>query len=232
MNPAGWVQISVRDTGCGMTKETRDRIFEPFFTTKPAGKGTGLGLATVFGIVRQSGGFVEVESEVGVGTSFHLFFPATDEQIREEAAQKIVLLPDNARSAAPRTIMLVDDEEDLRDLATLVLETHGYRVLAAPNAEAALRLFEDRKAEICALVTDVLMPGINGVQLAHELTTRKPSLGVLFVSGHTDEIVSQNTLAEREADFLQKPYRSDALVAKVRELLHRIDQRERTSAAA
>jgi len=213
---AEFVELTVRDSGCGMDAETKARIFEPFFTTKPAGRGTGLGLATVFGIVKQAGGFLEVESAVGEGTAFRLFFPASQVAVVAAPAEAIRTI---AASAGGETILLVEDEEEIRDLATLMLEGKGYRVLAAPDAEQAILLAEQNVGSINALVTDVVMPRISGVQLAEIMVTMVPNLRILFVSGHCRESISPETLAANRADYLQKPYRSDTLIAKVQEVL-------------
>jgi CheY-like chemotaxis protein len=212
-----WVEIAVSDTGSGMDAATKARIFEPFFTTKPAGKGTGLGLATVFGIVKQCGGFVDVESELGSGTTFRVVFPATTAQPETAPAAE-----PSTPAAAPdesATLLLVDDEEDIRELAVMMLEERGYQVLSAPNAEEAIVLAEQHADEIRALITDVQMPGMTGVQLAQVLSRRIPDLRILFVSGHSNEAISEDVLLDVEADYLQKPYFGDALASKVRQVL-------------
>jgi len=211
-----WVELRVKDSGCGMDAETKARIFEPFFTTKPAGRGTGLGLATVFGIVKQAGGFLEVESAPGEGTAFRIFLPAS---ILEAPAAAVEPVRAPNTSAGGETILLVEDEAEIRDLATLMLEEKGYTVLAAPDAEQAILIAEANAGVIQALVTDVVMPRISGVQLAEILINMIPNLRILFVSGHCRESVSPETLASNRADYLQKPYRSDALIAKVQEVL-------------
>ena len=166
----------MRDTGCGMDAATKARIFEPFFTTKPVGKGTGLGLATVFGIVKQGGGLLDVESSPGNGTAFRVFWPGMTaaECAATPATPVILAAPPSQLTQGSKTVLLVDDENDIRELATLTLEEHGYRVLTAANAEEALLLGEKHGREIDALVTDVMMPGISGVQLAELLTKRLP----------------------------------------------------------
>jgi signal transduction histidine kinase len=214
-----WVELRVGDSGCGMDAETKNRIFEPFFTTKPAGRGTGLGLATVFGIVHQAGGFLEVESTVGVGTTFRIFLPVPDnveESAPAEAAAPVVIA--NA-SAGGETLLLVEDEDEIRELATLMLEGKGYHVLAASNAEDAIVLAKKHTDTIHALITDVVMPRINGVQLAEMVVEMIPNLRILFVSGHCRESVSPETLSANKADYLQKPYRSDSLIAAVQQVL-------------
>ncbi len=216
-----WVELIVRDTGCGMDAATKARIFEPFFTTKPVGKGTGLGLATVFGIVKQGGGLLEVESSPGNGTAFHIFWPGMTaaECAATPATPVILAAPPSQLLQGSKTVLLVDDESDIRELAALTLEEHGYRVLTAADAEEALLLGEKHGREIDALVTDVMMPGISGVQLAELLTKRLPGLRVLFVSGHSNESISGETLLATSSSYLQKPYRGHALIAKVGEVL-------------
>ena len=211
-----WVELSVGDSGCGMDAETKTRIFEPFFTTKPAGRGTGLGLATVFGIVRQSGGFLEVESTVGVGTTFRIFLPLPDEPVEVAEAERAAPV---VTTAGGETLLLVEDEDEIRELAVLMLEGKGYTVLPAANAEDAIVLARKNVDKINALITDVVMPRINGVQLAEILIEMMPSLHILFVSGHCRESVSPETLSANKAEYLQKPYRSDSLIAAVQQVL-------------
>ncbi|MEP6671164.1 MAG: ATP-binding protein, partial [Chthoniobacter sp.] len=214
---AEWIQLKVSDSGCGMDAETKARIFEPFFTTKPAGRGTGLGLATVFGIVKQAGGFLEVESEVGVGTSFCLYIPVTEKPV--EAAAPEPAAAAMVAGSGGETILLVEDEEEIRELATIMLEGRGYHVISAPDAEEAMVLAEKHGMGIQALITDVVMPRINGVQLAEILAKKMPHLRILFVSGHCRESVSPETLAANRAEYLQKPYRSESLIAAVQQVL-------------
>jgi signal transduction histidine kinase/ActR/RegA family two-component response regulator len=215
-----WVEVSVSDTGCGMDEVTKARIFEPFFTTKPAGKGTGLGLATVFGIVKQTGGFMEVDSALGEGTTFRVFMPGlAASEVPVPVTAEATAEPTAAQTSGDETLLLVDDEDDIRELATLTLESLGYRVLSASNAEEAIVLGEKHAGEIRALVTDVAMPGISGVQLAEVLLKVIPDLKVLFVSGYNNETISSDALNAAHADYLQKPYRSDALAQKIREVL-------------
>ncbi|WP_162145289.1 ATP-binding protein [Chthoniobacter flavus] len=214
-----WVELRVSDSGCGMDTETKNRIFEPFFTTKPAGRGTGLGLATVFGIVKQAGGFLEVESEVGVGTTFRIFLPVPEEPVEIQAPEPIVTTTKDGRPSGGETILLVEDEDEIRELAVLMLEGKGYHVIPAPDAEKALILAEEHGSGIQALITDVVMPRISGVQLAEILAKKMPELRILFVSGHCRESIQPETLAENRAEYLQKPYRSDSLIAAVQQVL-------------
>jgi signal transduction histidine kinase/ActR/RegA family two-component response regulator len=210
-----WVKLTVTDSGCGMDATTKARIFEPFFTTKPAGRGTGLGLATVFGIVKQANGVLEVESEVGVGTSFIVYLPSTEQAIVAASSEEV---------AAPtavcggETLLLVEDEDDIRELATMMLEGRGYTILSAPDAEQALEIAEKHAHEIRALITDVVMPRINGMELAQLLIPVIPGLRILFVSGHCKETVAPEALIAN-ADYLQKPYRSETLLSRVDALL-------------
>ena len=212
-----WIQLTVRDSGCGMDAETKARIFEPFFTTKPAGRGTGLGLATVFGIIKQAGGILEVESAIGEGTSFVIYLPVTDKRASAHDA-----LPETAGtlSCGGETLLLVEDEDDIRELAAVMLEGRGYTVLAAADAEQAVLLAEKHANEIRGLITDVVMPRINGLQLAELLMPIIPGLRVLFVSGHCRETVAPEALLAN-ADYLQKPYRSETLLATVEALMAR-----------
>jgi CheY-like chemotaxis protein len=211
-----WLELRVSDSGSGMDAETKARIFEPFFTTKPAGRGTGLGLATVFGIVKQAGGFLEVESEVGVGTSFCIFIPVPEGPI---AAAVEVAIAAPTLSLGGETVLLVEDEDEIRELATIMLEGKGYKVIGAPDAEEAIILAEKHGDNIKALITDVVMPRINGVQLAEILVKKMPNLRILFVSGHCRESVSPEALSANHAEYLQKPYRSDSLIAAVQQVL-------------
>jgi signal transduction histidine kinase/DNA-binding NarL/FixJ family response regulator len=211
-----WVELAVADTGSGMDESTKARIFEPFFTTKPAGRGTGLGLATVFGIVKQSDGLLDVESALGEGSTFRVFFRSTTAAVAAAASSPA---SEPAQIGGHGTILLVDDEEDIRELASMTLEAQGYRILSAPNAEEAIVIAEKHAGEIRALITDVVMPGMSGVQLAGVLTQIVPGLRVLFVSGHNNECIPAETRLATQSDYLQKPYRGQALAAKVHEIL-------------
>ncbi len=217
-----WVELAVSDTGCGMDAATKARIFEPFFTTKPSGKGTGLGLATVFGIVKQCHGFLDVDSTPGEGTTFRVFLPAATggDLAAAAAAAPAPASQDTIPDAeCDGTLLLVDDEEDIRELAIMTLEGRGYRVLGAGNADEAISLAKKHGTEIRALITDVLMPGMNGVELAELLVKQLPHLKVLFVSGHSNDAISPDTLLATHAGYLQKPYRGDALAGKISEVL-------------
>jgi PAS domain S-box-containing protein len=215
--PAGrYVMLAVRDTGIGMDQATKARLFEPFFTTKEVGKGTGLGLATVYGIVKQSGGTIRVQSEPGQGTTFTIYLP------RVEAAPVV----DNKTtgSAAPRgheTILLVEDEAEVRKLIRLTLQAQGYTVLEATSSEGALDMAQAHPGNIDVLLTDVVMPGLSGRLVAQRLQALRPSLKVIYMSGYTDDATVRHGVLQAEADFLQKPFRPDDLARKVREVLER-----------
>ena len=208
------VLLEVRDTGVGMDETIRPQIFDPFFTSKEKGKGTGLGLSTVYGIVSQAGGKIQVESSPGEGTVFHIYFPAGT-----GAAEKI---SSAKHSAAPRgceTVLLVEDEAGVRNLAETILMRLGYKVLAADSGKAALNLWEQRHGRIDVLLTDVIMPQMSGGDLAHALREKKPGLKVLFMSGYTDDMLAGHGVLARETQLIQKPFTADMLGKKLRDVL-------------
>jgi two-component system cell cycle sensor histidine kinase/response regulator CckA len=210
--PGPHVLLAVSDTGIGMDEDVRRHLFEPFYTTKPAGHGTGLGLATVFGVVKQSGGGIYVYSEPGRGTTFKIYLPTTEHAIDSER--------DGADADAQRgseTIMVVEDDPGVRDLVRLMLEANGYRVLAVEDADQAIRACADASVDL--LLTDVVMPGVNGRALAERLGEISPRLRVLFMSGYSDEAVHRHGQITASAAFLEKPFTERALALKVREVL-------------
>lgn len=218
----GWVAgphavLSIRDTGCGMTPAEIARIFEPFYTTKELGKGTGLGLAVVQGIVEQSGGHIEVESAPRRGTTFDIYLPCVT-----AAPARVEPAPAPQQDRGSETILLVEDEAPVRELAELVLSKHGYTVHAAADGAAALELAERIGYRIDLLLTDVVMPRMDGRDLAEALRPRAPKMGVLYVSGYTDDAVVRHGVLQEQVAFLGKPYTSAALVRKVRQVLDRV----------
>jgi PAS domain S-box-containing protein len=212
--PGRYVMLAVSDTGCGIETEVLPRIFEPFFSTKAPGMGTGLGLATVYGIVKQAGGFVWVSSEVGRGTTFKVYLPRADEPASAPEAREAAVSLQGSE-----TILLVEDEASLRAMAAEILEGHGYRVLEAGGGDEAVEIGCRHPDPIHLLVTDVVMPGMNGRQVADSLVARHPSLRVLYMSGYTDNIIAHRGVLEAGTLFLSKPFTTQALLSRVREAL-------------
>jgi CheY-like chemotaxis protein len=200
-----------------MDTDTKSRIFEPFFTTKKLGEGTGLGLTIVFGIIQQSGGGYSVESEPSKGTAFRIYFPKTDEPLSEGEIEVEAKLLDSPTGS--ETVLLVEDEERVRELVYGILQRNGYTVLQAACGEDALTASQDYVHPIHLLVTDIIMPGMNGRELAVQLMSQKPQLKVLYMSGHTDQSIIQLDLEQQSSAFLQKPFTPNELVIKVRQLL-------------
>ena len=216
VTPGPYVALTVTDTGTGMTPEVLARLFEPFFTTKERGKGTGLGLATVHGIVTRSGGSVTVASEAGHGSSFKVYFPQAKAADLAVEAPPPVVRP----HGGGETVLLVDDAEGLRALARRLLERHGYKALIAASADEALRLFEENAA-IDVVLTDVVMPGASGPELVRQLVEQRPGLKVIYMSGYTEDAIVHHGVLEPGIAFLHKPFTSDTLGEKIRETLDR-----------
>jgi two-component system cell cycle sensor histidine kinase/response regulator CckA len=217
LSPGRYVMLAVTDNGCGMDAETQAHIFEPFFTTKEKGKGTGLGLATVYGIVKQSGGYVWVYSEPGRGTSFKVYLPRIEDEqtVRgRDGKSEARELPRGSE-----TVLLVEDEKGVRELAREYLELTGYTVIAAEDGHTALELAAMHVGPIQLLMTDVVMPGISGRELAGRVKTIRPEIKVLFMSGYTDQAVVRHGILDTDAALLQKPFTMAALAAKLREIL-------------
>jgi signal transduction histidine kinase/CheY-like chemotaxis protein len=211
--PGVFVELSITDTGTGMTPEVMSHLFEPFFTTKGQGKGTGLGLATVYGIVQQAAGFITVDSRPGSGSVFRVFMPA----IAAQAPRPSVVLGPPPRGS--ETVLLVEDEEGVRRLARLSLERHGYTVLEANGGHAAIELADTYPGRIEILLTDVVMPGLNGREVSERLLARRPDLKVLFMSGYNDDAVVRHGIVGSPAAFLHKPFDSRTLATKLRDVL-------------
>jgi CheY-like chemotaxis protein len=214
VTPGSYVALTVTDTGVGMTPDVQARLFEPFFTTKEVGKGTGLGLATVHGIAKQSGGSVGVYSELGKGTSFHVYFPSAEAALMAVDAKP----PVTRWPPVEEWVLVVEDADGLRELFRRLLQGQGYTVLVASNADEALRLFEEHPS-IDLLLTDVVMPGASGPELTRQLVERRPALKVVYMSGYTEEAIVEHGVPKPGVAFLHKPFTSDALVRKLREVL-------------
>jgi len=213
--PGRYVRLRVRDTGVGMDDRTRSRIFEPFFTTKELGKGTGLGLATVYGVVKQSGGYIAVESEVGNGTAFEIhlpFVPCGGLGCEPEVRRDVVL-------QGTETVLLIEDEETLCSLSSGFLRQHGYHVLAAGNGSEAIGILKQHAGTIHLVVTDVVMPGMNGKELANRLVQLRPEVRVLFMSGYTSDTLREHGICHQQVPVLNKPFTREALARRVRQVL-------------
>jgi len=213
---ADYVRLRIIDNGVGISAEARPHLFEPFFTTKGLGKGTGLGLASVYGIVRQSNGFIAVESEPGAGTTFSMHFPALISSVPADAPSATPARP----ATSGETILLVEDEDAVRALVGTVLRRRGYQVLEASTPGAACEIFEEHREEIDLLLTDVVMPGMNGPALAQRLVALRPELRILFISGYAN-MVAPIDPENQNIGFLSKPFQASVLADRVREMLNR-----------
>ncbi|HKF24380.1 MAG TPA: PAS domain S-box protein, partial [Candidatus Acidoferrum sp.] len=220
--PGSYVMLSVTDDGNGMDEDTQAHIFEPFFTTKELGKGTGLGLSMVYGIVKQSGGYIWVHSAIGKGSSFRVYLP----RVFDDAQELPAPFPASQRITGKETILLVEDDPLVRGLALEILESRGYTILVAERPETALEICRQHAGKIDLVLTDVIMPGMNGRDMADEILAVRPEIGVLFMSGYTDAVAVRNGNAGKVTSFLQKPFSPSVLGRKVREML---DELERTA---
>jgi CheY-like chemotaxis protein len=213
--PGDYVRIAVSDDGCGMEAGTLAHIFEPFFTTKVLGKGTGLGLATIYGIVKQNSGFINVYSEPDHGTTFTIYLP----RHADKAGQTPSLPQAGPVVRGHETILLVEDEPAILRLATIMLTRQGYTVLAAPTPGEAIHLAREHSGNIDLLMTDVVMPEMNGRDLAKNLLSLYPNLKRLFMSGYTADVIAHHSVLEEGVHFIQKPFKQEELVAKIRGVL-------------
>lgn len=222
--PAGqtnqFVMITITDSGIGMTPEVKERIFEPFFTTKEVGKGTGLGLSTVYGIVKQSNGFIEVESDPSQGTVFKIYLPRMDKPV----AVKNPVASHHQFPEGDATILIVEDEEPVRGLAVEVLAKCGYKILQAGNAERALQIASNCSTDIHLLLTDVVMPGMGGRALSEELRRLRPHIKTIYMSGYTDDAIVKEGLLHGGMNFLQKPFSPLLLAQTVSRVLQDVDK--------
>lgn len=216
VRPGHYILLAVSDNGCGMNLQTQERIFEPFFTTKEVGKGTGLGLSTVYGIVKQSGGHVWVYSEVGIGTTFKVYLPRVDAPSEEAVVSTV----ETKLQIGTETVLLVEDEEIVRSMTREILQESGYQVLSAEHAEDALQVVGEHSGPIHLLLSDVVMPGLSGRELAEQLAPLRKEMKVLYMSGYTDDAIVHHGVLEEGTAFIEKPFTPLTLSRKVREVLN------------
>jgi CheY-like chemotaxis protein len=215
--PGEYVMLAVSDTGQGMDQQTQDNVFEPFFTTKEQGKGTGLGLSTVYGIIKQSRGYIFVESETGRGSTFRIYLPQIEDAV--EPAPPVLPLS-SFPAEGSETILLVEDEECVRQLVRETLQMKGYKVIEADSGDAALRIAASHAGRIDLLISDIILPGMTGQQLAKQLVIGHPTTKILYVSGYTEEVIIHQGMLDAGTAFLQKPFRLQELARKVRQVLN------------
>jgi CheY-like chemotaxis protein len=215
LNPGPHLLLTISDTGTGMTDDVKAHLFEPFFTTKEEGKGSGLGLATVYGIVKQSNGSIWIESEVDQGTIIKIYFPRADGAEAAQPAPKTALKP----GPATETILLVEDNDAVREIVSEILQDLGYTVLIARNGQHALKLVSSYSEPIDLLLSDIVMPGISGRTLAETLQQTHPNLKVLLMTGYSEETIADFGVVTPKIDLLQKPYMPQDLIRKVQEIL-------------
>jgi CheY-like chemotaxis protein len=212
--PADYAALIVSDSGVGMTKEVQKQVFEPFFTTKEVGRGTGLGLSMVYGVVKQSKGYIRVESEVGRGSSFTIYFPATEAPLTTTPAIEVKEVKGQGEA-----ILLVEDEEALREVISAYLDMHGYTVLEAADGEKAVQVARAHGKPIRVLLTDIILPKMSGADVSRKLAMKYPDILTLYMSGYTDRVIQDFSLESSTAGFLQKPFALEALLQKLREMI-------------
>jgi two-component system, cell cycle sensor histidine kinase and response regulator CckA len=213
--PVGrYVVLTVRDSGTGMDPQTQSHIFEPFFTTKPRGSGAGLGLATVYSIVNQSGGYITAYSEWGVGSTFSVYLPRVEVPAAQDSSEHA-----DVTATGTETVLLVEDQHPVRELARRFLEIAGYKVLEAPSGPDALRISREHEGHIDLMVTDVVMPRMSGRELALQLASERPEMKMLYMSGHTEEAIVHHGVLKEGVEFLQKPFTQRDLTERVRQIL-------------
>ncbi len=210
--------MAVNDDGCGMDEETRRRLFEPFFTTKPQGKGTGLGMPMVYGIVKQNKGFINIYSEVGTGTTIKLYLPRLDEKKKDTEVPKHPA-PHETPPSGGETILLVEDNAQLMELAAAMLAQLGYDVLSAATPTGAIRIAGNHAGSIDILMTDVVMPEMNGKILMQHIRILRPGIRCLFMSGYTENVIAHHGVVDEDVFFLQKPFSREALADRLREVM-------------
>ena len=215
-NPGPFVHLTISDTGEGMNNKTLENIFDPFFTTKDIGKGTGLGLATVYGIIKQSLGNIFVDSELGKGTTFNIFLPQCDEKVAETKSSKL----SEKKITPSETIMVVEDQADVRELIVHVLKEYGYNIIESIDGEDALAKCKKYRKDIHLLITDVIMPKLNGLELREKLLKSYPDLKVIFMSGYADNVIAKMGVLDIDKIFIEKPFVPSSLISKIREILN------------
>ena len=213
--PGHYVMLAVSDTGSGMDKETQEHIFEPFYTTKEQGKGTGLGLSTVYGIVKQNKGFIWVYSEPEQGTTFKVYLPRVERDVQAEEKERTCV----EYLGGSETVLIVEDDDSLRNFAQKALQQHGYRTLAAENGEEALKVGKEHDGQIDLMLTDVVMPKMSGREVAERLQPLYPQMKVIYMSGYTDNAIAHHGVLAPGLNFLEKPFAPEGLSRKVREVL-------------
>jgi CheY-like chemotaxis protein len=217
LQPGRYVCVSITDTGVGMDRETRQRIFEPFFTTKEVGRGTGLGLAVVFGIVKQSNGHIDVQSKPGEGTCFRIYLPIAEMRVPAQELR----MPKKDR-AGSETILLVEDQTEVRELVCTALEEHGYRVIAVDSPKQALSMLEDPAISIDLLLTDLVMPEMSGRLLGAQAAVKQPGIRILYMSGYSEEVIANEDAGGERVDCLEKPFTPSQVAAAVRRTLDKV----------